>query len=163
MTPPATSSPAAITFMVAECINLRKRFGQRFKVAMEESYYADRGPRAFADDPACRIIPGRRGHVYPWDGTRLAATSKTSGPRAKRLRELAGAEVYVDASDGATTLFPVDLLDQVADILLLKRRRRVSQQERQRLATIGKQTQYHSGTGVRSEGLVCVPTRPVDL
>jgi len=71
--------------------------------------------------------------------------------------------VYVDASDGATVLFPIDLLDQVAEVLLLKRRRRISEDERQRLATIGKQTQYGHGTGVRSEGLVCVPTRPVDL
>ena len=143
--------------MVVECVNLRETFGQRFKVTMEESYAAERGPGAWADDPWLQIIPGRRDHVYPWDLTRLAATTKTTGATAKRLRELAGVEVYVDASDGVTVLFPIDLLDQVAEVLLLKRRRRISEDERQRLATIGKQTQYGHGTGVRSEGLVGVP------
>ena len=144
------------------CINLKERFGRKFKVIYEESYYAQYGPRARVDDPWLQIIPGRRGHVYPWDLARLAATSKTSGPTAKRLPELAGAEVYVDASDGATILFPVDLLDQVADILLLRRRRRMSEKERQRLAGIGFKPRSSAYTGVRPASAVCVPTPQVD-
>lgn len=141
--------------MTTTCINLRERFGQRFKVTMEESFHAERDR---GDDPALQIIQGRRGHVYPWDGTRLAANTTKAGGIARRLKTLPWVEVYTEGSDGVTVLFPVDRLDQVADLLLLKRRRRVSEQERERLAAIGRQTQYQSGTGVHSEGLFCVAT-----
>ena len=72
-------------------------------------------------------------------------------------------ELYQDGSDGITVLFEPDLLDQVADILLLKRRRRVSEAERARPATIGRGTQYQAhGTGAHCESRPCVPGALVD-
>jgi hypothetical protein len=143
--------------MGTECLNLRERFGERFKVTMEESFHAERDR---GDVPALQIIQGRRGHVYPWDGTRLAANTSKAGGTAKRLKALPWVEVYTDGSDGVTVLFPVDRLDEVADLLLLRRRRRVSEQERERLAELSKQHGFQSRkhiVGVHSEGLVCVP------
>ena len=49
------------------CIDLRERFGRRFKIVMEESYRAQYGQRARVDDPHYQTIPGGRGHVYAWD------------------------------------------------------------------------------------------------
>lgn len=146
--------------MASRCINLRERFGQQFKVTMEESFYADRGARARGDDPWLQIIPGRRGHVYPWDGSRLAATTAKAGVTAKRLKALPWGEVYTDGSDGVTVLFPADRLDEVAELLLLKRRRRISERERQRLSELSKRHGFQPRThivGVHSEGLACVP------
>jgi len=48
------------------CVNLRERFGRRYRVEYEESYYAQHGPRARIEDPWLQIIPCRAGHVYPW-------------------------------------------------------------------------------------------------
>jgi hypothetical protein len=34
-----------------ECINLKARFGKRYKVTYEESYFAEYGPHARKEDP----------------------------------------------------------------------------------------------------------------
>lgn len=39
-----------------DCINLKKRFGDRFKVAYEESYYAQYGANARGEDPWYMIL-----------------------------------------------------------------------------------------------------------
>lgn len=148
------------------CIDLAERFGQRYRVEYEESYFAQYGPRARTNDPWLQIIPGARGHVYPWNTTTLAATTKTSGRIAKQLKALPFVEVYTDACDGATVLFPAGHLDQVADLLRLRRRRRLSDRERNRLAELGRrygfQPRQH-GFQSSSETRPCVPTPRVDV
>lgn len=119
-------------------INLRERFGRRFKIVMEEGYTAQYGPSARTDDPHYQIIPGGRGHVYAWSATELAASTNTSGSTATKLKTLLGVILWQDGADGCTVLFPVDLLDQVADLLKLRRRRQVTEEERKRLAEIGR-------------------------
>ena len=151
--------------MSPTCIDLRERFGRRYRVAFEESYYAEHGAPAHVDDPWLQVIPGRRGHVYPWGGERLAASTNTSGRTAARLKALPGVEVCQDGSDGATVLFTVELLDQVADLLVLRRRRRVTDQERSRLAELGRRFGFQprqAGLQSRSEARPCVPTPQVD-
>jgi hypothetical protein len=145
---------------VAPIINLRAAYGRRFKIVMEESYAGQHGPRARVDDAAYQVIPGARGHVFPWDLTRLAGSTDTSGLTARRLKALPGVTVWQDGSDGATVLFPVDLLDQVADLLKLRRRRRVSDQERSRLAELGRRHGFQprqDGYQSDSERRPCVP------
>ena len=46
-----------------DCINLKERFGDRFKVAYEESYYAQHGENARVEDPVYMIIPCKWGHL----------------------------------------------------------------------------------------------------
>ena len=112
--------------MEAPCVNLRDRFGRQFKVTYEESYWAAYGPNATRDDPWYQIIPGARGHVYPHSAAMLAAASDTSGPTARRLMALPFVQVHTDGSDGVTVLFPPERLDDMADLLRLRRPRRVS-------------------------------------
>ena len=61
-----------------EVINLRTRFGHRFRIDWDPAYYAQYGCHARLDDPHYQIIPGGRGHVYPWDATTLAASTNAS-------------------------------------------------------------------------------------
>ncbi len=139
--------------MAPSCIDLKETFGRRFKVAREESYPAAYGRRATRNDPWYEIIPGRRGHVFPWDATRLAASTRTGGPTAKRLKALRGVEVWQDGSDGVTVLFPSSLLDQVAELLLLRRRRRLSEAGREQLARASLATRFQPHRpGVQSRG-----------
>ena len=60
--------------MMETCINLKKRFGGRYRVEYEESYHADRGENARTEDPWLMVIPCQRGHIYP-HGRDVLATS----------------------------------------------------------------------------------------
>ena len=52
--------------MTAECVNLKARFGGRFKVVYEESYAAERGGHGRAEDPWLMVIPCQHGEIYPY-------------------------------------------------------------------------------------------------
>jgi len=118
-------------------INLRERFGRRFKIDVDPAYHAQYGRHARVDDPHYQIIPGGRGHVYAWDTSTLAASTNTSGSTATRLKTLPGVKTWQDGTDGCTVLFPVELFDQVAGLLKLRRRRQVTDAERKRLSELG--------------------------
>lgn len=108
--------------------------------------------------PHYQIISGGRGHVFAWDGTQLAASTNASGSTATKLKALRDVEVWQDGSDGCTVLFSPDLLDQVADLLKLRRRRQVTDEERKRLSELGRRYHYRRH-GFRSDlnDAVCVP------
>jgi hypothetical protein len=147
------------------CVNLRERFGQRYKVTYEESYGAAYGPKATREDLWLQIIPGARGQVYPHSIAMLAATTNRSGITARRLKALPFVKVHTDGSDGVTVLFPPEHLDQVADLLQLRRRRRISEGERQRLAALGRKHGFQprqAGLQSSSEALESTQTAPVD-
>lgn len=122
-----------------ECVNLRAKFGDRFKVIMEESYAAERGSGARADDPWLQIIPCQHGHIYPYGDDMLVASTAKRGRVARALSELESTTVWRDGDDGMDLLFHVDDFEQVAQRMKPRRRRRLSEQERQRLAEMGRQ------------------------
>ena len=122
--------------MKPTCINLRERFGRRYRVTHEESYGFAYGPKATREDPWLQIIVGGRGHVYPHSATMLAAKTDTSGLTSRRLKALPFVQVHTDGSDGVTVLFAPDHLDVIANLLQLRGRRRISDQERERLTAL---------------------------
>jgi hypothetical protein len=117
-----------------DCVNLRERFGRRYRVEYEESYYAQHGPRARTDDPWLQIIPCQAGHIYPWGGSTLAASTNGRGPTANKLMALPGTTVHQDGSDGMTILFPVERFAEVAALMHPKRRRQMTAEQRQAAA-----------------------------
>jgi hypothetical protein len=72
---------------MATCINLRERFGNTYRVTHEESYAAERPQFRSEEEPWLQIIPGVRGHVFPWSADRLAASTNTRGPVVKELEQ----------------------------------------------------------------------------
>lgn len=56
-----------------ECLNLKRIFGERYKVAYEESYYAEYGPNAYREDPWLMVLLCQHGEICPWGGQNLAA------------------------------------------------------------------------------------------
>jgi hypothetical protein len=117
-----------------DCVNLRERFGRQCRVEYEESYYAERGARAWADDPWLQIIPCRAGHIYPWSPATLAVSTNTRGPTARKLAALPGATLWQEGDDGMTILFPLERFPEVAALMHPKRRRQMTEEQRQAAA-----------------------------
>lgn len=75
---------------MTDCINLKTRFGQTFRVTSDESYKAETGSTLNANrDPWLFLLRGIRGHICPWGGELLAVCLKTghTGLAAKLWRE----------------------------------------------------------------------------
>jgi len=121
-----------------KCIDLKQRFGDRFKVAYEESYYAEYGPDARTVDPWLMIILCQHGEICPWGDDNLAACTNHAGPIANRLKALPYTQVAQDGDDGANVVFDVKHFDKVAQIMKPRRRRQVTEAERQRLAEMSR-------------------------
>ena len=123
-----------------DCVNLKERFGRKYRVTYEESHYAQYGPRAQTDDPWLQIIPCRRGHIFPHGDNILAASTNNRGPTAHKLAALDFTTISQDADDGVTLLFPVEKFPEVAKLMHPKRRRQLT--EKQRLAAAERLAKY---------------------
>ena len=122
-----------------ECIHLRDRFGDRYKVACEASYYAQYGANARGEDPWLQIIPCRYGHIFPHGGATLAVSVDGHPQIASRIALLRCCHVAQDGDRGELTAnFHVDDFDAVAEIVRPRRKRQISVQERIRLAEMGR-------------------------
>lgn len=121
--------------MRTECVNLRERFGERFKVRYEESYQAQHGPRAWVDDPWLQIILCRYGHVFPYGGNRLAVFVDGHPFVAGMFRRLRCCKVETIGDGGELTAsFDVGDFDQVAEIIQPRKRSRPNLSPEQREA-----------------------------
>jgi len=125
---------------VSTLVNLRERFGRRYRVEHEESYVADHGVGARVNDPWLQIIPCRFGHVFPHGGSTLAASVDGFPKIAGRLKRLSCCRVHQDGDFGELTVrFDVADFAKVARIMRPRRRRQVSLRERERLRAMGYQ------------------------
>ncbi len=117
-----------------EPINLRKQFGDGFRIERDPAYFAEYGPRATVDDAWLQVIPCRLGHIFPYGYGLLAASSNSRGPVANKLAGVAGATVIQDGDDGLTIAFPVSSFRTVAKIIHPRSRHIPTDAQRQALA-----------------------------
>ena len=122
---------------MTNCIDLQERFGDRYRVAYDESHEADRGPNARTHDPWLLTLPCRFGHIYPHGGKLLGASTDHRGPIANRLAALSCVHVVQDGDDGINVAFNVAAFDQVAAVMKPKRRRRLTPEHSAKLTTAG--------------------------
>jgi hypothetical protein len=106
-----------------ECVNLKDRFGSRYRAWHENTIWG--GPKAvFPSDPWLQVIPCQFGHIAPWGGELLAASVDGHRGVAGRLRRLACVSVVQDGDFGElTATFHVDDFDAVAEVMRPRRRR----------------------------------------
>lgn len=118
-----------------KCINLRTRFGRKYRVTYEESYRAQYGPRARIEDPALMVLLCRYGHIYPFGDSRLAAFVAGHPNVAGTLRRMTCCEVWQDGDDGdLTVLFDAADFVQIALIMKPQRKYRPNYSAEQRQA-----------------------------
>lgn len=100
-----------------DCVNLCADYGARYVVKFEESR------QGRERDPWLMVLPCKIGHVFPWGGSKLAASVDGYPRLAKRIASLPTARVHQDGDDGTTIVFDVAQFDAVAKIMRPKRRR----------------------------------------
>jgi hypothetical protein len=119
------------------CIDLQERFGDRYKIGKDPSYFAEHGPNAWTHDPWLLLIRCERGEIYPHGGDYLAFATNGRGPSATKLAELACVEVLQDGDDGINGKFHVDHFREVAKLMRPRRRHVLSAERRARMSAIG--------------------------
>jgi hypothetical protein len=139
--------------MGEDCVDLRERFGRRYRIEYEPSYAAEYGVNARVHDPWLTIIPCRYGHIFPHGGSTLAASVDGFPKIAGRLKRLTCCRVHQDGDFGElTVLFNAADFAKVARIMRPRRRRRVSQRERERLREMGFQKGAQARVDVQFSG-----------
>jgi hypothetical protein len=128
-------------------VHLQERFGDRYRVVYEESYYAQHGARARVVDPWFMIIPCQHGHIYPHGDGVLGFASDKKGPVAKRVSQLDFVTTLLDGEDGVNVAFPEEWFEAVAYIVKPRRRRRLSEEHRQKLLESSRRYQFSHGSG----------------
>jgi hypothetical protein len=109
-----------------ECINLKERFGRRFKVVYSESYYEERPEFRSAEAVWLMQILCQHGTVDPWDEDHLMACTRRAGPITTAVKALPFVRVHQDGDDGANVVFPVERFDEVAALMKPRKRRHLS-------------------------------------
>jgi len=107
-----------------DCINLKERFGDQFKIGKDPAYFAEYGPNAYIEDPQYHTVECQHGHIFPWGGETLAVSTNNRGPIANAIAALDCCTVVQDGSDGITATFPVASFDEVAPIIRARRKRK---------------------------------------
>ena len=129
--------------MLPTPINLRRRFGRRFKVKYEPAYEAEHGRGARVEDPWLMVLPCRYGHLYPFGGTLLAASVDGHPNVAGVLRRLRCCRIHQDGDFGElTVVFDVADFPKVAKIMKPRRRRVLSEEARQALLQASQATRF---------------------
>jgi len=82
--------------------------------------------------------------VYDYSDELLAACLPPQAARKIMQKHPGTFTVHQDASDGMVLLFDESLLHELADSLRIRRKRRISEEERKRLARVGFKSARHT-------------------
>ena len=104
-----------------DVIDLKQRFGQRYKIAKDPAAENQRNP-----DPMYWIMPCKFGEIFPYGGDFLAVMV-ISSKIANQMRNWPELEVTQDAEDAVIFKFHVDHFEKVAKRVGAKKKKRVAQ------------------------------------
>ncbi len=118
--------------MTATCIDLRAVFGSRFRVTLDHE--SAEGPRDNSPWVQQILCQGRGVIIYPQGGDMLAVEVNHRRTIAAKLASLPGVRIHQDGDHEKTFLVAAGLFDQVAEIVRPRRRRTLTQAQRQALS-----------------------------
>ena len=140
------------------CINLLCRFGKRYKITWDPCFNP-KGKHRESLDPWMMQIPCQRGTIYPPGGTLLAVEVDGRPITANKLFNIDCCQLYQDGDHEKTFLFDVADFETVAEIMKPRRKRQLSDVERQKLREVGANTRFQTRLLERSrEGLAASET-----
>jgi hypothetical protein len=126
------------------CLNLRERFGRRYRIAFDPCYDPKGVPRAKLD-PWYMTLPCRLGIIYPVGADRLAVEVDYHPYIAKRLAALPGVVLTQDGDHEKTFTFPAEMFDQVAASVRPRRKKQLSAAQKAVLRQAGAGTRFGCG------------------
>lgn len=109
-----------------EPINLKERFGDRYRITFDEAYDPKHRPKDKLN-PWMMEIPCERGTIYPDDDANLCVMIAYRPITAKKVGGLPGVELVQDGDHEKTFRFPVELFDAVAEIVRPRRKRHMTE------------------------------------
>lgn len=104
-----------------ECINLKERFDDRYRVSSEVKHN---------QDPWLYLIKCSLGHIYPHGGEMLGAAIDKHPTIARRLASQDYITIHQDGDDGMNLLFHVDDFDKVAEVMKPYKRHSLTDEQR---------------------------------
>lgn len=113
-----------------DCINLRERFGDRYRVAFDPAYDPKHRPREKLD-PWYMTIPCERGEIYPYGPNSLAVEVEGRPVTARRLRELHYTTTIQQGDHFLACTFPSQEFEAVAELVKPRKRRQASERQRE--------------------------------
>jgi hypothetical protein len=115
------------------CIDLAKHFGDKYRIGHDQAAITP----SERHNPWMKTVLCRRGTVYPYGGDMLAVEIDYRPSTAKKLAAVPGI-IHHQAGDAEQTfLFPLALFNQVAAIVKPRRRRKLSAEQKAKLAVSG--------------------------
>jgi hypothetical protein len=116
--------------MEKTCIDLKERYGDKYKIGKDPAYHAEYGPNAWTHDPWMLTLECRNGHIYPHGGEYLAAATRGRGTVSTALAKLPCVDVLQDGADGINAKFHVDDFTTVAKVMKPRRKRKLTDEQR---------------------------------
>lgn len=110
--------------------DLEALYGHKYKITLEEAYYAERPEFRQQEKVWHMLIPCKYGTIGPWGTDTLVASTFGPGAIANRLKRLSGVTVWQDGDDGVSVVFLVPMFQTIAKIIRPRSKRRLSESER---------------------------------
>ncbi len=125
-------------------VNLRQKFGQRYRIQFDPAYEAEHGKRGRSDDPWLQVIPCHRGEIYPLVDEYLVASTRASGSIANRLRSLSCCSILRDGDDGVDVKFHNDDYRKVFNLMSPRGAQTLSEERRENLIEAGRNSRFQT-------------------
>jgi hypothetical protein len=110
---------------MAECINLRQRFGGTYRTSLDPAFDDPRDP--WGHQIRCR---GQGVTIYPHGGELLAVEVNHRRGIARQLAQL-GLRCTQDGDTEKTFIFPVSRFDEVAAVVKPRKRRQLTEAQKE--------------------------------
>ncbi len=127
--PPLCASWNGRASKMSDCINLRERFGDQYRIGWDECR------QGLERDPWLMLIPCKFGHIFPHGNNELAASIDGHPIVSNRIRRLFCCRIHQDGDFGeVTAVFNAADLPTVAKVIRPRRRPRLSDRQRAAMA-----------------------------
>jgi hypothetical protein len=130
--------------MTTKCIDLQDQFGEDYQIGLDES--AD--GRA---DPWHLTVLCERGEIYPFGGDFLAVEIIGHPVIARQVADIDGVRLHQDGDGEKTYVFHAELFHLVAAFVRPRRRRKLSDEDRDRLVQAGACYRFTPGHSSAAE------------
>ncbi len=151
-----TYNPLEKSTKTVEMIDLKKRFGKKYRIFMDEAWDTEdsiSNPDKLKDKPWYYEIRGKYGKIYLYGSNKLAVHINSNGISSRVERDNTDIfSLYLKTSEGSIFLFNPKYFEFVAKLIKAKRRRQITEEHRVKLVEAGKNFRFSTGIRCIKQG-----------